>query len=183
MASIETIKGAFAGGPAFPNRYKVIIPGFSAGDILCDAVNLPGRQITTNPRTIGMVTQELPYAFVVDPVTLIFYLDAAYSARKFFDGWQQKIIGTDTYEVSYKSSYVEDVTIQQLDKKTETVIHQVKLLDAFPKTVNGVDLGNDQANTIARLSVELQYTDFEIRTQGGPGQLAPGGFDAAGGGG
>jgi hypothetical protein len=162
MASIEQIKGVFNKGPAFPNRYRVIIPGFREGDLLCDAVNLPGKQITTNPRTIGMVTQELPYAFVVDPVTLIFYLDAAYSARNYFDAWQQKIIGTDTYEVAFKETFVEDLVIQQLDKEDESVIYSVKLLDAFPKTVNGTDLGNEQANTIARLSVEIQYTDFDI---------------------
>ena len=60
MATIEDLKGAFEKGPALPNRYKIMIPGMPEGDVFCQATNLPGRQITTNPRTIGMLTQKIP---------------------------------------------------------------------------------------------------------------------------
>jgi hypothetical protein len=68
MATIEDLKAAMsAKAPARPDRYRVRIPGLNAaGDILCQATNLPGRQITTTERRIGMVTQKMPYSKTVE---------------------------------------------------------------------------------------------------------------------
>tara|TARA_R100000353_G_scaffold49104_1_gene38919 strand:+ start:16794 stop:17288 length:495 start_codon:yes stop_codon:yes gene_type:complete len=162
MATIEELKGAFAKAPAFPNRYRVIIPGLGrSGDILCQATNLPGRQITTNPRTIGMLTQKMPYGFIFDDVNLQFLLDGDYSVKNYFEDWHEQIIGFDTYELEYKTTYTKDVLIQQLEKETDSVIYGVKLKGAFPVTVNPIELSDGLTGQITQVNVQLAFTDWE----------------------
>jgi hypothetical protein len=171
MATIEDLKGALGSGPALPNRYKIIIPGTGggggigglgeSGNILCQATNLPGRQLTTNPRTIGMVTQKMPYGFISDDISLQFILDGEYSVKTYFDQWQDLIIGKEKYEVAYKNTYTQDVTIQQLDKQSEEPIYGVKLLHAFPVTINPIELGDGLTNQLSILNVQLAYTDWQ----------------------
>jgi len=169
MANIEQLKGAFNRGVSYANRYRVIIPNFRQGDVYCQATNLPGRQITTNPRTIGMLTQKMPYGFIFDDVNLQFLLDGNYTVKKFFEDWQMQIYGQDTYELSYKygsgtgntGGYTKDVVIEQLDKQSEKVIYSVKLKGAFPVTINPIELGDGLSNQITQVNIQLAFTDWE----------------------
>lgn len=162
MATIEELKGAFAKAPAFPDRYRIQIPGLGrGGNILCQATNLPGRQITTNERSIGMLTQKMPYGFIFDDVSLTFLLDGDYSVKNYFEDWHEDIIGFDTYELEYKTTYTKDVLIEQLDKESESVIYGVKLKGAFPVTVNPIELGDGLQNQITQVNVQLAFTDWE----------------------
>jgi len=54
------------GGIARPNLFRIkfpSLPGATAEEvnILCKDVQLPGRQIMTNPRQIGIETEKIPY--------------------------------------------------------------------------------------------------------------------------
>lgn len=162
MATIESLIGKFAEkGVAHPNRYKVVIPGLRDGDVYCQATNLPGRQITTGERSIGMITQKMPNGFIFDDVNLTFLLDGEYSVKKYFDDWHYDIIGTQNYELKYKNTMTKTVEIHQLDKETEETIYGVKLLKAFPITVNPIELGDGLANQITQLNVQLNFVDWE----------------------
>ena len=166
MATIEDLKAAMsAKAPARPDRYRVRIPGLNAvGDILCQATNLPGRQITTTERRIGMVTQKMPYGFIFDDVSLTFLLDGEYSVKNYFEDWQEDVIGFDTYELEYKDVYTKQIIIEQLDKENSQVIYGVKLKGAFPVTINPIELGDGLANQITQLNVQLAFTDWERTT-------------------
>jgi hypothetical protein len=137
--------------------------------MMCTGVNMPGRQITTVDRTIGMVTQAMPYAFVEDEVQMTFRLDQDYSAFSYFYIWQNSIIGNaDTnFSVAYKSEYARDITISQLAKSAEreflrdNEIYKVKLLQAFPKSISSIALADANQNTIVELTVDIAYTRWE----------------------
>lgn len=166
MSSIEDLKGKIGGGISRADRYKVILPGEFGVDgetinTLCRAANIPGRQIVTNERTIGMMTQKMPYAFLSEDVTLTFLLTQDYSLRKYFEEWQSKIIGLDTYEVAYKSEYARTVTIQQLNHGDESVVYGVNLIKAFPTTINAIELSDTNQNQLVELTVQLSYTVWE----------------------
>ena len=165
-SSIEQLKGAIAGGAARANRYKVILPSRFGADpntsnILCRATNVPGRQILTNDRNIGMITQKMPYAFLSEDVNMTFLLTNDYSMRTYFEAWQQAIVGFDTYELNYKSDYAQDVISQQLNHGDNSVVYACKLLRAFPTTMQAVELGDDATNQIVQLNVQLSYTVWE----------------------
>ena len=162
MATIEDLKGAFSSGPALPNRYKITIPGMREGNVFCQATNLPGRQITTNPRTIGMLTQKMPYGFVFDDVSLLFLLDGDYTMKTYFEEWQNDIYNeNDSYELSYKNEYTREVNIEQLDKESESSIYGVKIKGAFPVTINPIELSDGLTGQVTQLSVQLAFTDWE----------------------
>ena len=162
MATIESLISKFAEkGVSHPNRYKVVIPGLRDGDVYCQATNLPGRQITTGERSIGMITQKMPNGFIFDDVSLIFILDGEYSVKKYFDDWHYDIIGTENYELKYKNTMTKEVEIHQLHKETEETIYGVKLLKAFPITVSPIELGDGLANQITQLNVQLNFVDWE----------------------
>lgn len=166
MASIQELKGAIGAGVARADRYRILLPSDFGGDgrelnTLCRAANLPGRQITTQERRIGMITQKMPYGFAFNDISLTFLLDQNYSIRNYFDTWQRAIVNPGSYELAYKSEYTRDVVIQQLNHGDDSVIYSIKLLRAFPTTVNAIELGDEQENTLVQLGVELSYTDWE----------------------
>lgn len=137
--------------------------------LLCTGVNMPGRQITTTDRTIGMVTQQMPGGFVEDDVSMTFRLDQNYTAFTYFYLWQNAIIGTDFHEVSYKSEYARDITISQMKKHAgglegaavNTPIYKIKLIDAFPKSIQSIPLADASQDTIVEMTVDISYTRWE----------------------
>ena len=181
------------GGPAAANRFAVTITpptqgllnldlqsaaasalsgNFSLGglvndprdiNILCENCEIPGRLIQTgdydaydrNPR-------KYPTAVVEEDVTFTFILTNDYYVKKFFDRWMSSILDPVTNIVAYDSEYKTDVFIQQLDKKN-TPIYGVRLLDAFPTSVNSIALGNDQSgDSIQTVTVSMTYNRFEV---------------------
>jgi len=55
--------------------------------------------------------------------------------------------------------YEKDVRIQQL-KRDETVSHEVLLREAFPTSLQAIELSSETTNQLSRYSVQLSYTDF-----------------------
>ena len=49
-------------------------------------------------------------------------------------------------------------------------VYDVKLLDAFPKTVNAIEL-NNELDGLVQLTVEFAFTNWEAKGSGGPGFL------------
>lgn len=132
--------------------------------MFCTAVNMPGRQITTVDRTIGMVTQAMPYGFVEDDVTMTFRLDQDYTAFTYFHVWQQAILGTDYFEVNFKNTYAKDIIISQLRKgqdNNDSAIYKVKLIDAFPKSIQSIQLADANQDTVVEMTVDIAYTRWE----------------------
>ena len=68
-------------GLAKANKYKVVLPVIGILDdidgpelnFLCDTVNLPGKQILTNERQIGIKFDKMVNGYAVDDISLTFY--------------------------------------------------------------------------------------------------------------
>ena len=230
MAGIEELKGKIISknGMAFSNQFAITLPkklsagtelkglNSRSGNILCKSTTLPGRQINTIDRQIGIFTEKVVNGFAIDEVTMSFYLLNDYGVRKYFDSWSNAMVGTayvntqqkkDEEEaeseetssesidaminrigrgagsgasygtVAYKKDYVGDLTIHQLAKPQIRLgfdlgplnidfdvlgnsIYSVKLIDAFPTTINAIPLSND--GTISEMTVTFSYTDWEV---------------------
>ena len=129
--------------------------------LFCTSVNMPGRQMTTTDRSIGMVTQAMPYGFVNDEVQMVFRLDQDYTAYRYFWEWQTRILNPNNFEMGYKKEYARDVTISQLSQEDDSTVYKVKLRDAFPRTVNAIQLADANSNVITELTVDIAYTYWE----------------------
>lgn len=171
---IDNFKSAISArsGLARTNLFKVFLPSAaSLGltdaqaegstttlDLMCNATQLPGRQIATNERMIGMKSEKMPYGYLTDDVTLSFYDNNKYSIRRYFSGWQESMVSSDRREIKYKNEYAKLVGIHQLNKQGE-LVYKVTLLEAFPTTVNVIDLNNDQ-DGLVQCNVTLSFTDW-----------------------
>ena len=166
MLRIEEFKSAIRKGIARSNLYRVDLPFIPGGgdattaerNYLCKAVNLPGRQITTNERQYGVKAEKMPYGFLHDDVSLTFNVTNDYALKLYFEAWQARNINPVTYELSYKSNYAKNVNIHQLDHN-ENVIYTCKLLEAYPTTMNAIQLSDEQ-NGLVEINVQLSFKDW-----------------------
>jgi hypothetical protein len=138
---------------------------------------MPGKQILSLDKRIGMVQEKVAYGYAVDDVTLTFYLLNDYGVKNYFDSWRSRIINEDTYEVGYKTSYALPVKIHQMRKPLVGMsggigpirvnlgvgggsVYSVELIDAFPTTISQIDFTNEQ-DGLVEFSVQLSYTNWK----------------------
>lgn len=208
MANIDQFKSLVSSknGVARPNVFKVelpSIPGASSTDVnlLCRDVQLPGRQITTYDRQIGLKTEKVAYGYVKDDVSMTFLVLNDYGIKNYFEQWQKIAVDPDTYEIGYFNEYVKQVKIYQLKKgfsvpvystplglprlptilqnrlpslgpfnlaqgqfdldfiTSEDVVYECTLIDAFPTTMNAIQL-NNELDGLVELNVTFSYTNW-----------------------
>ena len=210
MASIDQLKSIVSSkmGFARTNQFLVELPsnfessggflgqiaGFLASgnmgggnlNLLCASTTLPGKQILTNERRIGMEFQKVAYGYAVEDVSMSFYALNDYGVRKYFDSWRASILDENTQGVKYKSQYAKDVKIHQLRKPIANLggnlgplkinvgiggdtVYSVKLRGAFPTTISAIEL-NNELDGLVQINVQLSYTNWE-NTEGGQGWI------------
>lgn len=129
--------------------------------ILCESCSLPGRQIQTLDKQHMNYRQsiKIPQGYFNEDVNFVFHLTNDYHMKKVFDRWLDIIVNSETYNIAYKKDFVTDVTIQQLNQRNVPV-YGIKLKNAFPVTVNTIELDNSSTET-QKLNVTLTYEDYE----------------------
>jgi hypothetical protein len=80
--------------------------------------------------------------------------------KKIFDSWIHTVVNKSTFTVNYKSSYVRDVVINQLDER-ENITYSVKLVDAFPVQIGNLALNQSALDRFHILPVTLNYRFWE----------------------
>jgi len=211
MSSIDTMKSLISrkDGIARPNVFRVKLPSLPGAtseevNLLCKDVVLPGRQVLTNERKIGMRTQKTPYGYGVSDVSMTFHVLNDYGIRKYFEVWQNLAVNQEDHSVGYvrgKEGYGKQIVIEQLKKgiglpiyqtplgipklpselqnrlpklgpidlaqgqldlnyvTNDDVIYSCTLIDAFPTTMNDIQL-NNELDGVVELNVQLSYTNW-----------------------
>ena len=136
-----------------------IIPDPRDISILCESVNLPGRQITTIDYQAEKQSIKIPYSAINEDVTMSFILTNDYYMKKLFDDWQSAVFDMNRYRAGYKKDFTTDIVIQQLNQENIPV-YGVRLEGAFPVTVSSINLDNNSENTIQKLNVTLSYENY-----------------------
>ena len=170
--SISNLKSEMSlrGGFVRSNQYKIYMPSIpgatissSTLNILCSRVQLPGRQIMTNERRIGLETAKAAYGFANVEVNMAFRETGDYSVRNYFKAWQNLGVDDATNEIGYlrgTGGYGKSVKIIQLDKN-DNELYKVELLEAYPTSLNATDLSNSEEGAIVETSVSLSYTKWK----------------------
>lgn len=172
VLSIDAIKSQFSkrGGIARTNKFFVSMPsgqGLLKEDLnlLCTSASIPGKQILTSDRRIGMYFEKVAYGYAVTDVDLNFVLTNDFSIRQYFETWKNLAISEDISRVKYKKDYARDVKIFQLKDGEEELHHKavygVQLIDAFPTTIQQIQYNNGQ-DEFLEVSVQLSYTNFKV---------------------
>lgn len=177
-------------GIARSNLFRVILPALPGAssrevNLLCKNVTLPGRQIITSERRIGVKTEKIPYGFLIDDVSMTFHLLNDYGIKNYFETWQSLAMNQNTYEIGYQrgpGGYSCNIQIQQLEKGIGSIpffstnigfvnfslnlfanvrpVYTCTLIDAFPTTMNNISLNNEM-DGLSELTVQLSYTDWK----------------------
>ena len=128
-SSIEQLKSNIQsrGGLARPNNFLIELPtlgGVSSEsmNVLCRSATLPGKQILTHDRQIGMEREKVAYGYAVDDVTMTFLMTNDYAVRNYFDRWKNIILNEDGQTVKYKNEYQSRVVIHQLANSVPSIM-------------------------------------------------------------
>lgn len=191
MDTIDQFKSLISakGGVARANVFRVRLPSLpgvaSSRDIslLCKDVQLPGRQILTNERRIGLQFEKVAYGYAIQDINMTFHVMNDYGIKRYFETWQDLAVNQTSLEVGYYNDYTFQIVIDQLKKgvtlptysfgnfldlftpRTVTVandqiIYSCQLANAFPTTMNAIQLNNDQ-DGIVELNVQLSYKNWK----------------------
>lgn len=159
-------------GLAKPNRFAVDIdiPVCVRGNIIgkqvsmfCDQALLPySRVITSRQQLFGPPSlHPVGVDYNGEGISLLFYVDREMNVKRFFDAWMDGIIDRTTYTAKYQytnglSNYLTSIYINQLDEN-DSVMYQAKLIDAYPVSVQALQLDNSAAGQVHKLSVNFVF--------------------------
>lgn len=127
--------------------------------LLCQGASLPGRQVSTIDYIAEKQQVPIPYTVIDEDVQCKFLLTNDYYIKTLFDNWLSSIVNLDSYSVGYKKDFATDVVIQQLDEKNIPV-YGVRLENAFPTTVAGIELDQAQSSGPMELNVTFSYDRY-----------------------
>lgn len=158
-------------GLAKPNKFEVIIDqpacvsdSFASRltNLFCDSAFLPMTQIFTTRQQIYGPPSFHPVGvnYGGDNMTLNFLLDREMHIKKYFDNWMDGIVDRTSHHTSYQSAYLTNMTIRQLDEN-DSVTYEIKIIDAFPTTVNVLTLDNNLGGTVHKLPVTFNFRRWE----------------------
>jgi len=165
--SISDFKSSFVTDVARPNKFDVeipvpitLIPFRGMSRILkmrCENAELPSRTFATADRKIGSnPVEKFPYQPTYNDTTLTFIVSDDMNERIFFDTWQEFINPTYSFNFTYKTDYVSNITINQYDVENDKS-YSVTLIDAYPISVNQLDL-DWSADGHHKLTVVFAYS-------------------------
>ena len=154
---------------AIPSDFRVVItpPGsimslMTAGELAfrCESTTLPGRTLATSDLRIYGPSEKFPYQTTYEDIVMTFICSGSMAEKTFFDGWLGLINPSSKWNFEYKENYATTIEIDQFDRQFKKP-YKVKLVDAFPISVNQLDLDWSNNSTYHKLSVTFAYTSWE----------------------
>ena len=158
----NAIRGVLSGGSfnpmAFLNDPRDIY-------LLCESCSIPGKNIATEERKTSMKSVKMPYQYIMEDVTFVFNLTNDYYIWKYFKGWMDKVLPSaddiHNHRFNYKNEYTTDIIIQQMAQQDFVPVHSIKLKNAYPVTINSIELSNQVADDTLRCTVVMTYDTWE----------------------
>jgi hypothetical protein len=161
----EVLDGA---GLARNNRFEVIITpprGLSnrgseseLASLYVEQASVPLLNIFAKPFKIFGPTYQRPITseYGGEGMPITFHVDRNMRIRRFFEDWMHLIVDPDRFTVGYQENYISDIFIRQLDEQNN-ITNEIKLIEAFPRNINLMDLNNNSSNQTHRLNVLFAY--------------------------
>jgi hypothetical protein len=151
------------------NRFEVIInpPAFlrQYGDkvsLLAEQASLPMLNIAAKSYKIFGPSYQRPFTseYGGEGMPITFHVDRKMSVRNFFEDWMHAIINPTKFTTAYQNQYIGTIEIRQIDEQ-DNITYAVKLLEAFPRNLNLMDLNHSASNQTHRLNILFAYRYWE----------------------
>lgn len=173
MANINDFLASFKTDVARPNRFDVMIPipvqlmayyGTAKNlTFRCETAELPSVTYETFEQKIYGPTEKYPHQKNYNESTFTFMVSDDMSEKVFFDAWMELINPSSTYDFPYKMDYVTEITVNQYDVKGN-ISYSISLDDAFPISVNQLDLDWSHVDGYHKLSVVFVYKTWSNKS-------------------
>lgn len=95
-----------------------------------------------------------------DDWSVTFINDYGFKAKSTIEKWLFSIANTTTNDRTEQSEYKADILIEQLGRKGE-VLASYKMIGAYPKTMDAIDLSMESNDTLEEFGVTFAYDTFE----------------------
>ena len=128
--------------------------------LLCSNCSFPGKIMETIQTKTTRNEFSIANGYRYEDVTADFLLTNDYFMKNMFDKWHNAVINPVTYRANYEQNYKVDVIIQQLNANNLPV-YGVKLINAWPSSVNSVTLSNEEESSVSKLSINFNFEDVE----------------------
>jgi hypothetical protein len=168
----EFLSNVQSTGLAKPCRFEVLIdtPRCVRNDqmgrlvsLYCEQASLPFQRIVTSRQQIFGPAEYLPVGvdFGGENFVMQFFVDRDMKVKRFFDLWMQGVINANdtvypAHTANYSNLYKSTITISQLNEADEET-YKVQLIDAYPISVQQLQLDAGTTNQVHRLNVSFVY--------------------------
>ena len=130
-------------------------------NLMCETISFQGRGVQTILDLQYGLRREIAYnAPVYQPITLSFLCSGELKEKQLLDKWNNFIVPNNKgkgFDVAYYKDYVGTLTVYLLDRDGKTVKYTQEYIEAYPKTVNAVELNHSTTNSAARVTADFQY--------------------------
>lgn len=162
-----------AAGVADQNRFEMTItaPPALASEVntartvsmYCEIANFPPLNMLVRQLNIYGPLHQRPVSmdYGGDGLAATFYVDRFMDVKQFFDLWMLSVVNRYTHEVSYQYEYVTNIQIGQLNRQNN-LQYAVELEEAFPRSMNIMDLNAAAQNQPHRLTVVFAYRKWNV---------------------
>ena len=129
-----------------------------AVSLYCEMASLPPVNISTKSFKIFGPTYQRPFSaeYGGEGISMTFHVDRDMQVKKFFDNWTARVVDPDSGFVGFQEDYISTIRLRQLNEQDE-VTYELELEEAFPRSVNLLELNNSAQNQTHRLNVLFAY--------------------------
>ena len=170
--SIDQFRQTFKSEPAPTNRFEVEFLGLPSEvsdgtqNILTyrvDTAELPPRSLATIQDKLYGPIRNIPYNSTYVDTTMSFYCTSnGLREKRFFDGWQDYINSSKTFDVKYWKNFTCDMKLSVFSMQND-LMYACTFKETYPMIVSGIQLS--QANDeFARISVTFSFHKWERNT-------------------
>jgi len=145
------------------NLYQIEIDGFDEKlKFVCKGAQVPGKTIGPIEVKYLSHTIKLPGDPVFDDWTITVLHDEDHAVRTELDAWQSIIIANDDAVGSGSpADYFRTATVSQLKRDGSVNAEGIYILhNAWPTSIDPMDLGFENADTILEYGVTLSYSHW-----------------------
>jgi len=171
----------FTDSLARTNRFEIYISkppmALSTGrpwnvSLYCEQASLPPINIASKSFKIFGPSYQRPFTaeYGGEGISVMFHVDRDMKVKNFFDEWMYKVVDPDTGTVGYQEDYTTSINIRQLDEQ-ENVTYEIELTEAYPRSMNLMELNNAATNQTHRLNILFGYRYW--RNIARPRQVTP----------
>lgn len=144
---------------------------------MCRSTEVPGYQTSTMRGEWQGHSFKIATGLESSSIMFSFQLSGDANEKKIFDSWKKLIVDEETRLVGYPDDYAVDIQVEMLDLQ-DNPIYEIWLVDAWPQTVQSINLNrlaSDMANSLETSFTYTRLSDYKPTKQnsvsGVPGSL------------